>query len=48
MSAEKTILILDDENDIHYVFDRILNDDYNLVHAHSVQEAVQKVFVRSR
>ena len=39
--AKKSILILDDEQDIHYVFDRYLGDKYNLIHALNLEEAVK-------
>lgn len=39
---KQTILILDDERDIHYVFDRYLGEKYNLIHAVDEEEALQK------
>jgi len=38
----KIILILDDEQDIHYVFDRYLGQRYTLLHAITLDEAIKK------
>lgn len=43
--AAKTILVLDDEQSIHYVFDRILKSKYQLLHSYNVKEAIAKSFL---
>lgn len=44
MSEKKRILVLDDEEAIHYIFDRMLGEDYELIHATSIQESLAKCF----
>ncbi len=42
MNLKKNILIVDDEEGIHYVFDRYLGNKFSLFHAATVDEAVKK------
>lgn len=40
MSAKKNIIVLDDEKSIHYVFDRVLGKEFNVLHAYSIKDAM--------
>jgi len=43
----KTILILDDEKDIHYVFSRCLEKKYRLIHSLTHEEAMKECLKES-
>ncbi|MBU0650278.1 response regulator, partial [bacterium] len=38
---KESILILDDEQDLHYVFDRYLGERYDLIHALTMEDALK-------
>ncbi len=45
VKVRKKILIVDDEEAIHYIFDRMLEDQYEILHAKNVQEAKAQTFM---